>query len=51
MALIGFSVGFIGFLMHQFIDLISDTKWENATKFLEVKFGPHMYTLHFSTIN
>jgi len=34
MGLIGFTVGIVGFLLHQFIDLISDTKWEHAEKFL-----------------
>ena len=36
MGLIGFTVGIVGFLLHQFIDLISDTKWEHAEKFLTV---------------
>ena len=36
MGLIGFVVGFIGFLLHQIIDLIADTKWDKAREFIEV---------------
>nr|XP_009858717.1 chloride channel protein C-like [Ciona intestinalis] len=35
MGLIGFSVGIVGFLLHQLIDLISDTKWFYATQYLQ----------------
>jgi len=36
MGMIGFAVGIVGFLLHQFIDLISDTKWSHATAYLQV---------------
>nr|XP_039274350.1 chloride transport protein 6-like [Styela clava] len=39
MGLIGFTVGFVGFLLHQFIDLISNTKWQTATILLEQGLG------------
>ncbi|XP_033125254.1 chloride channel protein B-like [Anneissia japonica] len=35
MAFIGFSTGFIGFLLHQAIDLISDYKWEKTEEYLK----------------
>ncbi|XP_022809140.1 chloride channel protein A-like [Stylophora pistillata] len=35
MGMIGFSVGFIGFLMHQLIDVISEVKWDKAAEFIE----------------
>lgn len=38
MGMIGFVVGIIGFLLHQFIDLIADTKWRIATELLHVNF-------------
>ena len=31
MGLIGFCVGLVGFLLHQLIDLIAETKWKYAT--------------------
>jgi chloride channel 7 len=34
MGLIGFTVGLIGFVMHQLIDLISNFKWSQATDYL-----------------
>ncbi|KAK3604540.1 hypothetical protein CHS0354_000361 [Potamilus streckersoni] len=34
MALIGFSVGVVGFLLHQVIEEIADLKWETTEKFL-----------------
>jgi chloride channel 7 len=34
MGLIGFSVGIIGFLLHQIIDLISEVKWEHTKEFI-----------------
>jgi hypothetical protein len=34
MGLIGFTVGLIGFVMHQLIDLISNVKWSQATEYL-----------------
>ena len=34
MGLIGFSVGILGFLLHQIIDLISEVKWENTRAFI-----------------
>ena len=36
MGLIGFSVGFVGFLLHQAIDAISDYKWDKASQYIEV---------------
>lgn len=34
MGLIGFSVGILGFLLHQIIDLISEVKWEHTKQFI-----------------
>lgn len=39
MALIGFAVGFLGFLLHQFIDLFSELKWEKAQEFIHDQQG------------
>ena len=36
MGLIGFTVGFIGFLLHQVIDVIADFKWDMASRYIEV---------------
>lgn len=36
MGLIGFTVGFIGFLLHQLIDVIADFKWSFVAKYIEV---------------
>ena len=36
MGMIGFTVGMAGFLLHQLIDLIADTKWEYARIYLLV---------------
>lgn len=36
MGFIGFATGFIGFLLHQLIDLISDFKWDLAQEMIEV---------------
>ncbi|XP_070575370.1 chloride channel protein C-like [Ptychodera flava] len=35
MGLIGFTVGIIGFLMHQCIDIISDFKWDTAEEYIK----------------
>ncbi|XP_048583909.1 chloride channel protein D [Nematostella vectensis] len=35
MGLIGFTVGFIGFLMHQLIDVIAEVKWEKASEYVK----------------
>lgn len=35
MALIGFSVGLVGFLLHQLIDIIADFKWEKARDYID----------------
>lgn len=35
MGFIGFATGFIGFLLHQLIDLISDFKWDLAQEMIE----------------
>ncbi|GAB1608814.1 hypothetical protein Ahia01_001165900, partial [Argonauta hians] len=35
MGIIGFTVGFIGFVMHQLIELIADVKWTRATEYIE----------------
>ena len=37
MGLIGFCVGFIGFVLHQLIEKIADVKWEITVKYIEVK--------------
>ena len=37
MGLVGFTTGFIGFLLHQMIDLISDFKWHQTEMYLKVK--------------
>ena len=34
MGLIGFSVGILGFLLHQIIDLISEVKWEQTKAYI-----------------
>lgn len=34
MGLIGFTVGIIGFFLHQLIDLIANFKWTQATDYL-----------------
>ena len=34
MGLIGFSVGILGFLLHQIIDLISEVKWEQTKEYI-----------------
>ena len=36
MGLIGFTVGFIGFLLHQLIDVIADFKWQRASQYIVV---------------
>ena len=36
MGLIGFSVGFVGFLLHQITELIADFKWKQAKAYIEV---------------
>ena len=35
MGLIGFSVGLLGFLLHQIIDLISELKWEHTIEYIK----------------
>jgi chloride channel 7 len=37
MGLIGFSVGILGFLLHQIIDLISEVKWEQTQEYIQVR--------------
>ncbi|KXJ16127.1 chloride channel protein D [Exaiptasia diaphana] len=37
MGIIGFTVGFIGFLMHQLIDVIAELKWDKASEFIKEK--------------
>ncbi|KAG1679037.1 Chloride channel protein A [Nymphon striatum] len=39
MGLIGFTVGFVGFLMHQFIDIIAETKWDRGNEILRPSAG------------
>ncbi|ESO89753.1 hypothetical protein LOTGIDRAFT_164775, partial [Lottia gigantea] len=34
MGMIGFSVGLVGFLLHQIIEIISDVKWDNVSKLI-----------------
>lgn len=36
MGLIGFSVGVIGFLLHQLIEKVADIKWEMTEDFIQV---------------
>ena len=36
MAFIGVSVGLIGFILHQIIDVIADFKWDKAREYIEV---------------
>jgi chloride channel 7 len=36
MGLIGFTIGVIGFLLHQLIEKIADVKWEITQKYIEV---------------
>ena len=45
MGMIGFTVGFIGFLLHQITELIADFKWEQAKGYIEASII-HMYSLH-----
>jgi len=40
MGLIGFSVGILGFLLHQIIDLISEVKWEQTQEYIQVGIRP-----------
>lgn len=37
MGIIGFSVGIVGFLLHQIIDIISEFKWELTSYYIQVK--------------
>ena len=37
MGFIGFSVGIIGFLLHQTIDVIADFKWRHASELIDVR--------------
>ena len=36
MGFIGVSVGLIGFLLHQLIDVIADFKWDQANDYIDV---------------
>ena len=36
MGIIGFSVGIVGFLLHQIIDIISEFKWELTSHYIQV---------------
>ena len=36
MGIIGFSVGIVGFLLHQIIDIISEFKWELTSYYIQV---------------
>ena len=48
MGIIGFSVGIVGFLLHQIIDIISEFKWELTSYYIQVKQPqqqqPHTFT-------
>ena len=35
MGIIGFSVGIVGFLLHQIIDIISEFKWELTSYYIQ----------------
>ena len=37
MGIIGFSVGIVGFLLHQIIDIISEFKWELTSYYIQVQ--------------
>ena len=52
MGLIGFSVGILGFLLHQIIDLISEVKWESTKAYItEGDFSTAlMWTFSYSVI-
>lgn len=43
MGFIGFAIGFIGFLLHQLIDLISDFKWDLAQEMIKVSYSIEVY--------
>lgn len=47
MGLIGVTVGLIGFLLHQSIDVIADFKWDKANDFIEVWYCNILYSLKF----
>ena len=36
MGLIGYTVGIVGFLVHQIVDLIAETKWNKAEEYIKV---------------
>ena len=40
MGIIGFSVGIVGFLLHQIIDIISEFKWELTSYYIQVNQQP-----------
>ncbi|XP_035227060.1 chloride channel protein D-like isoform X2 [Stegodyphus dumicola] len=52
MGLIGFLVGTLGFLLHQFIDIFAEIKWERARKFIENEniFFAWLWVLAISTL-
>ncbi len=52
MGLIGFSVGILGFLLHQIIDLISEVKWEHTKELIsEGAFGDAwLWTFAYSSV-
>ena len=52
MGIIGFSVGILGFLLHQIIDIISEFKWELTRQYInDGDFsGAYFYTVGYSLI-
>lgn len=52
MGSIGFTVGFIGFLMHQFIEVLSNVRWRNAQEFVQNEgfLAAWLWSLFFSAV-
>ena len=51
MGIIGFSVGIVGFLLHQIIDIISEFKWELTSYYIQVTKNNKGKTKKISKIN
>ena len=51
MGIIGFSVGIVGFLLHQIIDIISEFKWELTSYYIQVTKNNKGITKNISKIN
>ena len=49
MGIIGFSVGIVGFLLHQIIDIISEFKWELTSYYIQAIINTYRSSLLFSS--